>query len=365
MLTNNDKITVPQTVALVIITILGTGVLSLPRNVAEAAGSDGWILVILGGIFAFGMSLLIGALVKKFPQDTFVEYSQKVLGKALGYPLSIILILYFVGISALTARTFADIMNAFMLLTTPRSFIISTILLLSAYLMRHGIEPIARIGEILLPILIVPIFAMYLFAIPRADFSELLPFLVTPAKTMAIGVLETTYSYFGFEILLMMGPYMRSTGRVLWTLLVSLGSVTLIYLFIVVVVFASIGVEDTGILLWPSMSIIRTIMAPGGVLERLDALAMALWTIAAFTTINGLYFAGTLAMNHLTKSKEFRFFVTIMFPWVYFVAIIPRNPLDTMIWMKTAGAAGLVISAVVPAIILIVSALRKQGGKTA
>jgi spore germination protein len=365
VLTNNDRITVPQTVALLITTILGTGILSLPRNVANAAGSDGWLLVLLGGVFAFVSSLIVGVLVKKFPQDTFIEYSQKVLGKILGYPLGIILILYFTILTALTVRVFSEVMNAFMLISTPRGFIIFTMLLLSVYILRHGIEPIARIGEILLPILIVPVVAMYLTAIPRADFSELLPFLNTPVKTLALGTFQTVYSFFGFEVLLMVGPYIRSPGRVLWILLVAVGSITLIYLFVVIIVFASIGVEDTRILLWPSMSIIRTIMAPGGIFERLDALAMALWTIAAFTTINGMYYAGTLAVTHLTKAKEFKFFITIMLPWVYLISIIPENPLDTIRWMQVAGVVGIMIAVIIPAVILMVSIVRNKGGKTA
>jgi spore germination protein len=365
VLTNNDRITVPQTVALLITTILGTGILSLPRNVANAAGSDGWLLVLSGGVFAFVSSLIVGALVKKFPQDTFIEYSQKVLGKILGYPLGVILIIYFVFLSAMTARIFSEVMNAFMLINTPREFIIFTMLMLSVYLMRHGIEPIARIGEILLPILIVPIFAMYLTAIPRADFTELLPFLDTPLKSLALGCFQTIYSFLGFEILLMVGPYMRSPGRVLWTLFVAFGFVIFMYLFIVIIVFASIGVEDSRILLWPAMSIIRTIMAPGGVFERLEALAMALWTIAAFTTLNGLYYAGALAMTHLTKAKEFKFFITIMLPWVYLISIIPENPLDTIRWMQVAGVVGIMIAVIIPAVILMVSIIRNKGGKTA
>ncbi|MCR4430393.1 MAG: spore germination protein [Tepidanaerobacteraceae bacterium] len=362
MLTNNDKITVSQTVALLITTMLATGILALPRNVANKAGSDGWLLVLFAGVLSFFSSMIVGALVKKFPRDTFIEYSQKVLGKIPGYFLGIILILYFLFISAMSVRVFSEVMNAFMLINTPRGFIIATMLITSAYIMRHGIEPIARAGEILLPVLVFPIFAMYLTALPRADFSELLPFLDTPAKTLAIGTVQNAYNFLGFEILLMVGPYMRSPERVMWALLFAMGFITLMYLFIVVIVFASIGVEDTRILLWPAMSIIRTIMAPGGVFERLDALALALWTIASFTTINGMYYAGTLAAAHLAGVGEFKFFVTIFLPWVYLISTIPGNPLDTMRWTQISGVAGLVIAVIIPAIVLAASTVRKKGG---
>ena len=51
VLTNNDMITVPQAVGLMIMTILEIGLLILPREVAIYAGSDGWITVIVGGLW--------------------------------------------------------------------------------------------------------------------------------------------------------------------------------------------------------------------------------------------------------------------------------------------------------------------------
>lgn len=365
MLTNNDKITVPQTVALIITTIVGTEILSLPASVAQDAGPDGWILVLLGGFFTFLGSLAMGAVVKKFPRDTFIEISQKVLGKVPAYPLGVLVALYFTAASALITRIFAEVMNAFMLIRTPREFIIFTQMILTVYLIRHGVEPIARIAEVLFPIMIFPIFAMYLIAIPRADFTELLPFLNTPFKAMAVGTVHTITSFLGFEILLVVGPYLRSPGRVYWVLTVSIVSVTLIYVFIVAVVFATMGVEDTKIMLWPAMSIIRTIRAPGGIFERLDALAMALWTIAVFTTLNGLYFAGSLALAHLTRSPEFKPYVTAMFPWVYVLANMPENVLDTIKWTQVMGMVGVAVGVGLPALVLLVSALRRKEGKTA
>lgn len=363
MLTNNDKITVPQTVALMITTILEIGLLSLPRDVAIYGNSDGWILVITGGILAFGGSLILSTLIRRFPNDTFIEYSQKVIGKAPAFLLGIILIIYFILATSIVIRTFAEVINAFMLQRTPREFIIVTQMLLTVYLIRHGIEPTARISEILLPILIIPVFAMYIIAIPKADFTELLPFLNTPPKAMALGSLNTMFSFFGIEILLMLGPYMRSPRRIYWTMFLSVAISTMIYLFIVIVVFVSIGVENSKVLVWPGMTIIRTIMAPGRVFERLDAMALALWTIVSFTTANSLFFTGSLAFTHLTRAREFKFFITILFPWIYFFATIPPNILVTEKLVYGVKIGSITVGILIPLAILILSIVLKKGGR--
>ncbi|HHV18672.1 MAG TPA: endospore germination permease [Thermoanaerobacterales bacterium] len=360
MLTNNDLITVPQTVVLIITTILEIGLLSLPRDVAIYANSDGWIVVIIGGVLTFVGSLVLSTLVRRFPNDTFIEYSQKVIGKVPAFFLGIVLIIYFTLASCIVIRTFAEVINAFMLQKTPREFIIITQMLLTVYLIRHGIEPTARIAEILFPILIIPIFAMYLIAIPKADFTELLPFLNTPVKAMAMGSLNTMFSFFGIEILLMLGPYMRSPERIYWTMFVSVAVSTMIYVFVVIVVFATIGVQNTKLLIWPGMTIIRTIMAPGKVFERLDALALALWTIASFTTANSFFLTGALTFTHLTRAREFKFFITILFPWIYLFASIPPNVLVTekLVYMVKIGS--ITVGILIPLIILVLSIILKK-----
>lgn len=365
MLTNNDRITVPQTVALMITTILEIGLLSLPREVAVFAGPDGWILVIIGGIMAFAGSLVLATLIKRFPDDTFIEYSQKVIGKVPSYFFGIILIIYFTLATAVVIRLFAEVTNAFMLPRTPREFILITQMLLTVYLVRHGIEPTARIAEILLPILVVPVFAMYIIAIPKADFTELLPFLTTPFNAMALGSINTLFSFFGIEILLILGPYLNRPDKVYWTMFVSVAASTMIYLFVVIIVFAAIGVENTKFLIWPGMNIIRSIMAPGRIFERLDALALALWTIASFTTANSFYLTGALTVTHLTKAREFKFFITVLFPWIYIFSNIPSNILVTNKIVFVIKVASLAVGLFLPLIVLLLAIILKKGGKTA
>lgn len=159
MLTNNDKITVAQSVALIVTSVIWIG-LRIPREVAELADSDGWILIITGGLMAFIGSLVLGILIRRFPEDTFIEYSRKVVGKFPAAFLGIIITIYFILATSTVIRVFAEVICVFMLQKTPGEFIVISQLLITIYLIRHGIEPTARIAELLLPILMIPIFAI-------------------------------------------------------------------------------------------------------------------------------------------------------------------------------------------------------------
>lgn len=363
MLTDNDKITTSQAVVFLINVTLGTGILSLPRDAARIAESDGWIIVLLGGIVTFLGSLFTAALIRKYPKETFVEFSKRLTGKFFACILTIAFIIVITMTSSFVTRNFAEVMNAYMLERTPKEFIIITQLLLAVYLIRHGIEPIVRISQIMLPILVVPIIAMYLIAISKADFTELLPFMRTPVKTLAKGSLEIGLSFLGFDVLLMIGPSLRSPKRSNWIMFASIGSSLIIYLFIVIVVFATLGVEDTKVILWPGMSIIRTIMVPGGIFERLDALILALWTIASFTTISGYYYTAATAIGHLIGAKEFKHLVTLLFPWIFLISMIPHDVLNVLSWGRLLGVVNLILAILVPAFLYLISLVKNKRGK--
>lgn len=358
MRTNNDRITVTQAIALLLSNSIGVAILSLPNSAAKAADTDGWILVLLSGALMLGLSFIVGAFVKRYPEDTFVEVSQRVLGKILGYPLTFILILFFAVQTGFVARMFSAVMRAFMLPSTPTEFFVITLLLSSVYLIRHGIEPIARAGEILFPMLLIPIIILYLVLLPKSDFSQLLPVFTTPPKRMALGLIPMAQNFLGFEILLLVGPYIRSPERINWILFVTLSTVIALSLFITLVVFATIGVDDTKVMMWPAMTVIRSISNPGMLFERLDALALALWIIATFTTINSLYFTASLAVSHLIKAREFKAFVTMLFPWIYLVALFPESVLSLIPIPSYLGPIGLGIAILFPALVMLADVLK-------
>ena len=56
---NNDRITSSQLFSVLTGTILGIGVLSLPRSLAKASEADSLIVVLLGGAIVFLITLLI------------------------------------------------------------------------------------------------------------------------------------------------------------------------------------------------------------------------------------------------------------------------------------------------------------------
>ncbi|MED3967744.1 GerAB/ArcD/ProY family transporter, partial [Priestia megaterium] len=85
MINSKDRITTPQTTIIITNFILGTGILTLPRAAAEKVKTpDVWLTVILGGIITMIAGVIMVKLSQRFPEKTFYQYSQEIVGKWIG-----------------------------------------------------------------------------------------------------------------------------------------------------------------------------------------------------------------------------------------------------------------------------------------
>ncbi|MCG0276410.1 MAG: spore germination protein [Thermosediminibacteraceae bacterium] len=364
MLMDDDRISTAQAIALAINTILGVGLTTLPRELTKAAGPDCWIVVILGGIFALISALIIATVITRFNGKTFIEYTSSILGRPVGFLVGVLYAFYFVLSCAVVLRIFSSVIKNFVLESTPREFIIITLLVLSFYLIRHGLEPMARFMVINTPIWLITAVAAFLFTFNKADFSELLPFFRTPPDKLLFGSLSAALSMAGFEVLMVAGQGLNTTKHVYKIALVSIATVTASYLYLVVFVVSVLGVEETKMLLWPTVDVLRSITVPGGILERIEAPLITVWVIMVFTTLSPYYFSAAITIANIFNAKEFKIFVPLLFPWIYFLSMTPQNVLELESWLKFVGNLSIGFGFVIPFIMLIAGSLKARWGKS-
>ena len=72
---------------------------------------DVWLSVILGGILAMVSGVIMVKLSQQFPEKTFYQYSQDIVGKWIGRLLSFLIIGYFLTTSAFQIRSMAEVIS--------------------------------------------------------------------------------------------------------------------------------------------------------------------------------------------------------------------------------------------------------------
>lgn len=362
---NKVKISSRQLGILLVVTIIGVGILTLPRDVSEVGGTDGWILIIIAGILSILESLIIHGLSMRFPNQTIIEYSRELVGSSVSILIGIIIALYYLIFSAFGARIFGEVVKTFLLPRTPIEMIMVTLLLVVAYLVRNDLEGIVRFYELAIIIMFVPYFLALFTGITDLDFTNLLPIFQTPFKTLFQGSFQIIFSYIGIETIFLLIPFVSDQKNIKKTLLISISSVIFIYLISIVFVVATFGVDTIKDLIWPLMGYMKSIEIPGGFIEQLEGVIMATWVFISYTTLSTTYFLSAFTLSRVTKTKEHSFFVTALLPVIYVLAVLPGNVAQLYHWLGIFSMyAGTLVIIVIPLFLFLVAKVRKKGVKT-
>ncbi len=292
---------------------------------ASGLGPDGWMALIGGHIIAAVVMFFVVKLGLLFPDETLVEYAPRILGKYIGIPIVLIASLAWCVITARIVRQFADFMEL-LLPQTSLGVIILTMLLVVAYIVRHGIEPIARVLEILFPVFISVLGLLIVIATFQMDLSNLLPAFQSSPKEVAVESFSTFLGLEGQEVLLMLLPFMAVPKGAYKVAYGALASNLILRVALFVVTISIFGVDLVKEIVWPIEELSRSLDFAG---IRLDSLFVALWVTVAFTSILVFYYLASLTFSRVMKFREPSMTVFPLLPVIYILAFLSANVATT------------------------------------
>lgn len=366
MIKSNDKITNGQMLAIVINTIIGVGILSLPRVLAEELKTDGWILLVTSGVIVIGLVVIITMLVKKYPNKTVIEFSREIINTPISVIYSAIYIAYILVFVAFVVRIFGEIVKMYLLPQTPIEIIIISMLLVSTYLARAGVEAIGRFSVLITPLVILPVLLIGVILIPDMDFTNVFPVFQFEIIDLVKALPDTVFSFVGFEIILLLTAFIDKPEKSLKCNLGAIIAVMVIYIYVFFITLLVFGQKELTHLLWPSISLMETIEFPGAFLENIQGIVMAQWVIVVFTTLTPLLYGAALIISKTLKAKEHNYYVLPLIPIIFILALIPDNLPQSYDYITKAGYyLGGFVLIVIPVTLYIGSLLRKNKRKGA
>lgn len=321
MYPNNDKISIGQLVNILVLSLIGTGILTLPRDLAEMVGTDGWLVLLAGGIFVMGISYFHGYIIELFPGKALFEILTFTLKKPLAYLLSIFLCIHLLGNAAYVVRIYKTVIKTVLLPRTPGPVIIGMMLLTVIYLVRVGIEPMGRLSNMLFPVSVIMVTILFALTLGDADFSNLRPFLQTPAIRILKSSNVAVFSFLGFELLLIFGVNLNMPERAKKIGPIAIGLVLIFYLLLNMLVLANFGVTQITSLIWPTFNVFKNVEFPGAFIENIELLAMSIWIFTIFMTLAPIYLGAIILISDILDAREFNYLALPILPIVYFIAI--------------------------------------------
>ncbi|MFP3729030.1 GerAB/ArcD/ProY family transporter, partial [Priestia filamentosa] len=293
------KISASQLFVLMVLFELGS---SLLVPLAMDAKQDAWLAILLGMIGSLVLLLIFHKLYSYYPDLLPTDYMQKILGKGIGSVLAFVYILYFMYDASRILRDFGEMLLTFAYPDTPLFIANALLMLVIIYMVRKGIEVIARSGEVLfIPMYILAVTGFILIVSSGLiDFTNLQPVL-EEGMLPVLKVVFTQTLYFPFAeaiVFTMILPCLNNPKKAKVTMLCATGLSGINLVITMIINVSVLGVDLTARSQFPLLSTVQSIQV-ADFLERLDVFFMIALVIGIFFKISVLFYAAVIGTASL------------------------------------------------------------------
>ncbi|WP_068773362.1 endospore germination permease [Paenibacillus sp. FJAT-26967] len=359
---NHPQISNLQAGSILVTTLIGIGVLPLPR-VAVLAGENSAPLVTLVAIVVAALIVTAWSLLGiRFPRQSPVVYGKTIIGKWLSGLFIVVITAYFIVTTAITFREFGEVMNTFVLRQTPLEIIIMMMLLLVAVTARKDIYSFSLIHSFYMPFVIFPALFIVILSLGNVDWLNLQPVLRTPDMKFWMGSLGIAALFRNVLIYTYIIPRMENPRTAMRIGIISTSISGGLYLLLVIASVGVFGPQEIKLLLWPTLELGRATIIPGEFLERLDATFLIVWVISVFNSLLSGYYFIVLTLKEQLGLKDHRMIATLLLPFFFLFSMLPQNLLQLYTISSIMVPGGLLLLVGYPCILLVVAYIRKKGG---
>lgn len=204
------RISITNIAILVFLSIIGDCVLVYPSLITSISKQDAWISSLLSIPAGLAVLLLFLRVHQLYPDLTFVQLCERILGPWLGALISIWYLFHLMMNSAIYLREVGDFMNSQTYVMTPLPVINLLLILVLMWGMYMGLEPIARTAQILFPFCLAFALFLILCLLPQCDSQQLKPIMEQGIpKIMEGSLFALSYPFGELAFLLMIFPYVN------------------------------------------------------------------------------------------------------------------------------------------------------------
>lgn len=341
--------------------LIGTRILTLERDVGQKLNTpDVWISVLIAGVLFIFLGIISAKLSQRFPKETFFQYNKTIVGKFFGLLISIISIIYYTFLSGYEVRILSELVHTYLLIRTPKEFVIITFICVGTYLVVGGINTIARTFQLYLPIILFILISILLLGMYEFEPENLMPVLGKGILPVIKSTGTTSLSFVGFGIIMVITSFMKNPGKAVTAVAIGIVIPTVVYVISAVILVGVLTIDEVKTLTWPLASFVNAIEYPGGFVENFQVFFLIVWIMSIYTTCVGTHYIASIGMSQVFN-KEFSIFVYALNPVIYIVALLPVNINKAFSMGSLLGNMGLVIEGVLPALLLIIAYIRKKG----
>lgn len=318
-----NQITFMQYILLIHGVQVGVGLLTLPRELAEKAGTDGWISLIIGWLFSTLASLIIIQVMKNYPNGTIIDLLTHYFGKWIGKIAAFIFVLYFAFLGSIIFVR-EGLFIQFWVLPQTDLFILLFLLSIPSYLIvRNNITILGRYAELVFFMTTWMLF-FYFTPLKEAHWLHLFPIIKEGWKPILTAAKTTIFSFLGFEIAFFLYPFLQNKHKASIGIFIANTITLAIFLIITIVSFTFYSPDEITQYKEPTINLLKIVEFR--FLERLEIVFLSLYIFVISTTVLPIFFTTVFSTSQLVGKKDHsKFVVWLLLLNLVYVFFLPPS----------------------------------------
>ncbi|THE09654.1 hypothetical protein E1I69_21585 [Bacillus timonensis] len=273
----------------------------------EVAKQDAWISFVFAGLAGIGITFAAGKLSLLYPNQTFIQYSQSILGKWLGRVIVIPYFIHWLSVIGVIFRQSSEIIQMTLFTRTPLIILIVLLLLLVIYVnCIGGIEGIGRCSEIMGPLIFLMVIITLLLNFNNIEWDKILPvYTDSGLKSILQGSL-TPVSFYGESVLIMMLLSFTEEPKkgVTWAVW-GVGVVAILVTISTLEILMVFGPNLSSRLWYPFFEMARYISLMQ-FMQNLEIIVTVIWIFSIFIKLSIYLFVSSYGIAQWLNIKDWR-----------------------------------------------------------
>ncbi|MDR3540652.1 MAG: endospore germination permease [Desulfosporosinus sp.] len=277
-----EKVSGTQVAVLLFIFITATLTLYVPSYSAREAKESAWLAVsVIPLVYGYLTLRVVYKLGCYFPELTFYQYCEVILGKFLGKGLGVIYIVAMMATNILILREFSDFLSLTTLPLTPQIFLLTTIVALASYGAYKGLEVIVRAVQFVFIIYSISSLTIILYALTNFKVARLLPILEEGVLPIIRGSIAPASWYGQIFVVAFIFPFVNKPKELKRKGTVTLVAITVFAILDVAITVGVFGANFTSSITFPIWYLANSI-ALGQLVQRIESFLLVFWICGIF-----------------------------------------------------------------------------------
>ena len=355
------KISLREAVTLYLLITISPTIMASTAYAAQQANQAAWLTPLVAVLPGLLLVWLMNKLFQKYPSSSFDEMLYDICGVAVGKIILVLYGIWFLVLSAVYLRFYAERIQTSLLTETGIDFLLIIMLGLVWFALHKGVKTVGGFADLTFPIILLLLALLMVFALPKMRIENLYPITYLDAVPVLKGGLAPI-SVTGYLVcLLFIGNKIKNKSQMKKQGIIGILLLAAISILIIGISVGTCGVSVTKRSPIPFFLAVKQIQILG-ILERFEPILIGVWIISDFLIIYLFIYCFLDVTKSVCNLQSNQILVLpLLLLLLPLTKIIASSRFELELFTKyIVGTVGIAFKYIIPVGVFIAGKLRKK-----